>query len=298
MIWCHSFILLMHAFTSLTVNCCCLESKITGAGESTVTLVSAPYGVLGCAAGLHLTCGFRRSCRSSRLPTSLGCYRSLLPHRATSWTQAILKGLMLSLIATYILKWIGSLQSTPLDLIMHCLWCLLIVKGTSIETPNLFVASLLSHVEPSPSLIFAVSFSWRCLLLPHLCVNSAAAVFAVSNRSAEGLAHSIRFAAHFSSCLMSWLELVPASATTVVSVRNTRLFRTALTALTEPRTLWRRIRRCPSPRQWVALHSISKMYFSHCKPPGVSERMWSVNLDVSISGEYRTLGGLSCRPSK
>jgi len=45
------------------------------------------------------------------------------------------------------------------------------------------------------------------------------------------------------------------SATTLVSVRNTRVFRTALTALTEPRTLWRRITRYPSPRQWVALHT-------------------------------------------
>jgi len=37
------------------------------------------------------------------------------------------------------------------------------------------------------------------------------------------------------------------------------------------------------------------MYFSHWKPPGVSERMWSVNLDASISGEYQTLEGHSCR---
>ena len=43
---------------------------------------------------------------------------------------------------------------------------------------------------------------------------------------------------------------------------------------------------------------ISKMYFSHWKPPGVSERMWSVNLNASISGEYQTLGGHSCRPSQ
>jgi hypothetical protein len=43
---------------------------------------------------------------------------------------------------------------------------------------------------------------------------------------------------------------------------------------------------------------ISKMYFSHWKPPGVSERMWSVNLNASISGEYQTLGGHSCRPSE
>jgi len=69
------------------------------------------------------------------------------------------------------------------------------------------------------------------------------------------------------------------SAITLVSVRNTRVFRTALTALTEPRTLWRRITRYPSPRRRVVLHSINNMYFSHW-----SERMWSVNLDESISG--------------
>jgi hypothetical protein len=35
-----------------------------------------------------------------------------------------------------------------------------------------------------------------------------------------------------------------------------------------------------------ALQYISKMYFGHWQPPGVSERMWSVNLNASISGEY------------
>ena len=43
---------------------------------------------------------------------------------------------------------------------------------------------------------------------------------------------------------------------------------------------------------------ISKMYFSHWKIPGVSERMWSVNLDASISGEYQTLGEHSGQPSE
>jgi len=43
---------------------------------------------------------------------------------------------------------------------------------------------------------------------------------------------------------------------------------------------------------------ISKMYFSLWKPPGVSERMWSVNLDASISEEYQTLGGHSGQPSE
>jgi len=45
------------------------------------------------------------------------------------------------------------------------------------------------------------------------------------------------------------------SATTLVSVRDTVVFRTALTALTEPRTLWRRITRYPLPRRRVVLHT-------------------------------------------
>ena len=38
---------------------------------------------------------------------------------------------------------------------------------------------------------------------------------------------------------------------------------------------------------------ISKMYFRLWKPSEVSERMWSVNLDGSISGEYQTIRGHS-----
>jgi len=84
--------------------------------------------------------------------------------------------------------------------------------------------------------------------------------------------------------IVALTSTVPPSATTLVSVRNARVFRTALMALTEPHPLWERITRYPSPRRGVVLHSISKMYFCHWKPPGVSERMWSVNLDASISG--------------
>jgi hypothetical protein len=40
------------------------------------------------------------------------------------------------------------------------------------------------------------------------------------------------------------------------------------------------------------------MYFIHWKPPGISERMWSVNLDASISGEYQTVGGHASRHSE
>jgi len=48
----------------------------------------------------------------------------------------------------------------------------------------------------------------------------------------------------------------------------------------------------------VFLQHISGMYFSPWEPPGVSERMWSVNLEGLMSGEYQTLEGDSSRPSE
>jgi hypothetical protein len=43
---------------------------------------------------------------------------------------------------------------------------------------------------------------------------------------------------------------------------------------------------------------ISKIDFSLWKPPGVSERMWSISLEALISGEYQTLQGHSNRLSE
>jgi len=77
--WCSSFNLLLHAFASLAVNLCCLESKITGAGVSPASLISAPSGVVGSAARMDLACRFRRSWRSSRLPTSFWIPPELAP---------------------------------------------------------------------------------------------------------------------------------------------------------------------------------------------------------------------------
>jgi hypothetical protein len=51
-----------------------------------------------------------------------------------------------------------------------------------------------------------------------------------------------------------------------------------------------------SEKHSFPLQYISKIYFSHWKSPGVSESMWSVNSDASISGEYLTLGWHSGRP--
>jgi len=38
--------------------------------------------------------------------------------------------------------------------------------------------------------------------------------------------------------------------------------------------------------RWWLYNCISTMYFGLWKPPGVSERMWNVYLEASISGEY------------
>jgi len=46
---CCSFSLLLHVFSSLAANRCCLESKVTGAGVSPDSLISAPRGVVGSA---------------------------------------------------------------------------------------------------------------------------------------------------------------------------------------------------------------------------------------------------------
>ena len=54
------------------------------------------------------------------------------------------------------------------------------------------------------------------------------------------------------------------SATMLVSVWNTRVFRMALTALTEPRTIWQRITRFPSHRRRVVLHT-----YLHYFAPGI-----------------------------
>jgi hypothetical protein len=46
---CHSFSLLLPAFSSLAANRCCLESKVSGTGVSPDSVISAPHGIVGCA---------------------------------------------------------------------------------------------------------------------------------------------------------------------------------------------------------------------------------------------------------
>jgi hypothetical protein len=69
-----SLSLLVHAFSILAANRCCLESKINTAGVSSDSQISAPRGVVGLAPRMDLACRLWRSCRSSRLLTSLGSH--------------------------------------------------------------------------------------------------------------------------------------------------------------------------------------------------------------------------------
>jgi hypothetical protein len=53
---CSSFSLLLHAFSIHAANCCCLESKVTGAGISPDSLIRAPRRVVGSASRMDLAC--------------------------------------------------------------------------------------------------------------------------------------------------------------------------------------------------------------------------------------------------
>ena len=88
--------LLLHVYSSLAANCCCLESKIASLGVSPDSRISAPHGVGGSTPRMDLACRLRRSWRSSRLPTSVGSHQSVLPYSAIAWKHAIWTPLKLS----------------------------------------------------------------------------------------------------------------------------------------------------------------------------------------------------------
>jgi hypothetical protein len=206
---CSSFSMLLHAISSLAANRCYLESRVTGAGVSPDSLISAPRGVEGRAPRMDLGCRLRRSWRSSRLPISLGSHHSLLPYSATAWTHATWTARTLSVTMPYVLVSDRSLPSAALAFFIHRLCCSLNVRCASIVTPSQHVACVLNRMDPFLTFIFAVSFGRRCFLWPRRCVNSAASVFAVSNCSPRLLAHSMLFAAHLSSIETTWLTSLP-----------------------------------------------------------------------------------------
>jgi len=149
-----SFSLLLHAFSSLAANRCCLDSKVTGAGVSPDYLIGAPRGVVCSATRIDLACRLMRSWRSSCLPTSLGSHQSWLPYSATTWAHATWTARTLSGTTPYVLVSDRSLASAALAFFMHRLWCSLNVRCASIQTPSQRVACALNRMDPFPTLIF------------------------------------------------------------------------------------------------------------------------------------------------
>jgi hypothetical protein len=196
---CSLFSSLLDALASLTVNCCCLEFKITGTGVRPVSLINARLGIVGSAPRTDLAYPFSRSWRSSRRPTSLGSHQSFLPYCATAWTQATWTAPMLAGTTSYVFVRVQSLTSAAQAIFMHRLWCSLNIRCASIQTPSQRIASLLNNLNPFLTFIFAVSFGQRYVFWPQLHINSATSAFARSNCSPPPLADSILMSAHRSS---------------------------------------------------------------------------------------------------
>jgi len=117
--WCSFCSLLLPAWSSIGVNRCCLESKITGAGASPDSLIDAPCGAFGCAPRMDLASRLRRNVRSSQLPTSLGSHRSSPPNCATTWTHGTWMAMKLSGTMPYVFVRVRSLASAALAFFMH-----------------------------------------------------------------------------------------------------------------------------------------------------------------------------------
>jgi hypothetical protein len=196
-------------FASLEAKPCCLDSKITCAGESLESPINAPHGVRGSAPRIDLAGGLRRSWRLSCLRASLGSHPSSLPYSATACSHATMTAHKLSGTTPYVFVRVRSVASAALALCMHRLWCSVSVRGASILTPSWVVANRLNHMNPSLTVIFALSFGRRCLLWRRVHVDIAASIFAVLNCRPCLLAPSMLFAAHLSSIVTTWLSLFP-----------------------------------------------------------------------------------------
>jgi len=158
---------------------------------------------------MDLACGLRKSWRSSRLPTSLGCHQISHPYSATAWTHATWTALMLSRTTLYVLVWVRSLASAALDVFMHRLCSSVNIRCACIQTATQGVAYVFNRINPVPTRILTVSFGRWCFQCPILRVNRAASVVPVSNCSPCQHAHSMLFAVHLTSMMTTRLTLPP-----------------------------------------------------------------------------------------
>ena len=155
---CSSFSLLLHESARLAGNRCCLESKITAGCVRPHSLISAPCGVVGRAPRMDLACRWRKSGRSSRLPTSVGSHRRSLLHSAMAWMHATWTTLTLSGKKPCFVIRVRSLASASLASFIHWL-CYSLNEGcASIQTPCQHVSCILNRMTPLLTCIIAVSF--------------------------------------------------------------------------------------------------------------------------------------------
>ena len=144
------------------------------------SLINALFKVVGSGPRTDLACQFRRSWRSSRVPTSLGSHESLLPYGATAWTQMTWMAIRFSGITQYVFLTVQRLASAGMAFFMYRLWCPLNVKYASIQMPIPGVACLFNSINWFPPFIFAVSFGQRCFLWHCVNLESTASVVAIS----------------------------------------------------------------------------------------------------------------------
>jgi len=88
--------------------------------------------------------------------------------------QAIWMALTVSGTTPYIV--VSDLSQAPaaLDVFIRQLWYSLNGRFLSILMPSQRVAFPVNRTKPSPTLIFAANFGWKCFLWPYLHVNNAA----------------------------------------------------------------------------------------------------------------------------
>jgi len=88
---------------------------------------------------------------------------------------------------------------------------------------------------------------------------------------------------------VSTISGLVSSTTTLVFIRNTRVFRAALMARTEPHTHWQWITCFMSPRQWVTLHIYLRYY-----APGMWWRIRTIRTTCVLQSSQRLQCCCSC----
>lgn len=116
---------------------------------------------------------------------------------------------ILSGTTPYITLRVCSQALAALPIVTHWVGGCVNVRCASVQTLTQLVASMINHMLLTGTHAIAVYFSCWCFLWSDLGVDSAASVCAVSICSPRQLSHSMTDAAYYSSCVTTWLSLLP-----------------------------------------------------------------------------------------